>query len=905
MSYCPVGEGRRMLKNFSTTQVFQQKKVPLRLVLIVPFVLQIFAAVGLTGWLSLRHGQKAVNDVASQLRNEIATRIQEHLQQYVEIPHLVNQLNANTIELGQVNLQDPRDLERHFWKQMQSFVPLSAIYFSTPRGEFFLVKRITNDTFQVAARNASTEEKTRRYTINRLGERGELVNVNNYDPRVRPWYLAALEAGRSTWSHIYPNFLTQELGITAAQPLYDDRGQLLGVLGSDFLFAEVNRFIRSLKIGRSGKTFIIDREGLLVSTSTLDPVIVNRGEDIKRILATESENSLIRLAAKHLEEKFDKFTQIDLSQQLNFEIAGARQFLQVTPLGDSRGLNWLIVIVVPEADFMEQINANTRTTMLLCLGALVLSTVTGIFAYHWIGQPILHLSTASKELAKRAASGELASDESDQTVEGSIICELEVLARSFNQMASQLHSSFTFLAKMNEELEKRVEKRTAELRQDAIDRQRAEEVLQRSRSQLLAQAQQLEQRVEQRTSELAAALEAAEAVNLAKSNFLAKMSHQLRTPLNAILGFAQLMDRDESLSTEQRENLEIIGRSGEHLLDLIEEILSMSKLETGRARLQETSFDLYHLLADLEEIFQPKAASKQLQLIFECGARLPQYVKTDEGKLRQVLISLLDNGIKFTVAGSVTLTVNCKQIGDRPNAENLRMLMFELSDTGLGIAPDELKVLFEPFVQAEAGRHSIQGASLGLPISRQFVQLMGGEMTVSSKVGFGTTFKFEVRIATASVSAVRERSRTREAIALEPGQPTYRILVVEDQWENRKLLTKLLKPLGFEVCEAVNGEEAIRLWESWEPHLIWMDIRMPVMDGYEATKQIKSKLKGQSTTIIALTANAFEEDRAIALSVGCDDFLSKPFQKSVLLEKMAKHLGVRYVCEQSAEATSS
>lgn len=889
-----------MFKTSSTRWGYKKPKVPLRLILIVPFVLQIVVAVGLTGWLSLRHGQKAVNEVASQLQNEIATRIQEHLKNYIEIPHLVNQLNANIMELEPIDLEQ-RHLERHLWKQIQSFAPLFATYISTPKGEFIGVRRIAPDTFSIPTRNVTTAGKTKYYAINSQGDRTDLIAVDNYDPRERPWYRAALKANQPVWSEIYPDYPSQKLGITAAQPFYGDRGELLGILGSDILLVSFNKFISGLKIGKSGKSFIIDREGFLVSTSTLDPVTVNRGEKIERLLATQSENSLISLTAKYLEQEFINLALIESKEQLNLKIAGERQFLQVTPFQDSRGLNWLIVVVIPEADFMEEIQANTRLTILLCLGALVLSVVTGILTCNWISQPILKLSAASEDLAEQAVSGELANDELDRMVEESIVEELQILARTFNQMAGQLQASFTFLAKTNEALEKRVAQRTVELQRDVINRQRAEEALQRSREKLLAQAEQLEQRVEQRTAELAELLKTAQAANLAKSNFLTKLSRELRVPLNAILGFSQLMKRDESLSQEQQEHLQIIGSSGEQLLSLIEEILSMSKLEMGRANLQETSFDLYRLLADIEEIFQPKVASKQLNLTIDRMGQVPQYVRTDKGKLRQVLISLVDNAIKYTVAGNVKLKIYGEQIGNESDAEGLWWLRFEVSDTGLGIAPDELNVLFEPFVQTDASLNSMQTTSLGLPISRQFVQLMGGDMTVKSKVGFGTTFKFDVRVAIASELEVEQKPQTRQAIALEPGQPTYRILIVEDQWENRKLLTKLLKPLGFEVREAINGEEGIKIWEQWEPHLIWMDIRMPVMDGYEATKKIKSKLKGQSTIIIALTANAFEEDRAIALSVGCDDFLSKPFQKSVLLEKMAEHLEVRYVYKESSD----
>ena len=451
------------------------------------------------------------------------------------------------------------------------------------------------------------------------------------------------------------------------------------------------------------------------------------------------------------------------------------------------------------------------------------------------------------------------------------------------------------------------------------------------------------------------AKEAAEVANHAKSEFLANMSHELRTPLNAIIGFTQLMSRDRSLTPSQLDQLNIISRSGEHLLTLINDVLSMAKIESGRTTLNETSFDLYCLIDAIEEMFKLKAQSKDLQLVVEYSPDLPRYVRTDESKLRQVLINLLGNAIKFTQEGRVALRVSgvrsqesgvrsqesgvrsqelgvrsqesgvvgagftegsafppinpinapVQEPGVRSNQQltpdnQLLTLWFEVSDTGSGIAPTELESLFEPFVQTQSGQQSQQGTGLGLPISRQFVRLMGGEIALSSCLGQGTTFSFDIRVSPADMAEVQLQTPARRVIGLEPNQPQYRILVVEDKWENRHLLVNLLEPLGFELREAENGQEAVEIWETWEPHLIWMDMRMPVMDGYEATKHIKSHLKGQATVVVALTASAFEEARTVVLGAGCDDFVRKPFREDVLFEKMAKYLGVRYVYEEEA-----
>ncbi|MCT7995394.1 PAS domain S-box protein [Laspinema olomoucense] len=402
------------------------------------------------------------------------------------------------------------------------------------------------------------------------------------------------------------------------------------------------------------------------------------------------------------------------------------------------------------------------------------------------------------------------------------------------------------------------------------------------------------------------AKEAADTASKAKGEFLSKMSHELRTPLNAILGFTQILNRDNSLNPQQQDYLGIISRAGEHLLTLINDVLEMSKIEAGRISLNETSFDLYRLLTSLEEMFKLKAESQGLQLMFEWTSDVPQFIKTDESKLRQVFINLLGNAIKFTEKGGIVVRVNRENKSLLPKGsegEAATYLTCQIEDTGPGISAEELESLFDPFVQTETGIKSQSGTGLGLPISRQFVQLMGGEITVSSTLDKGTIFKFNIKISLAEAMIQGSQVPRQRVIGLLSNQPAYRILVVEDKWESRLLLVNLLEPLGFEVREAVNGEDAVTMCHSWQPHLIWMDMQMPVMDGYEATRQIKRMTNGPIPVIIGLTASAFEENRAMVLEAGCDDFASKPFREDVIFQKMTEHLGVRYLYEEIAAAS--
>ena len=396
-------------------------------------------------------------------------------------------------------------------------------------------------------------------------------------------------------------------------------------------------------------------------------------------------------------------------------------------------------------------------------------------------------------------------------------------------------------------------------------------------------------RLQNQTADLETANRQILEANRLKSQFLANMSHELRTPLNAILGFTQLMNRDLDLSSEHRENLTVIGRSGEHLLALINDVLDMSKIEAGQTTFQAVDLDLYRLVDSLEEMFQLRAEDKGLELAFERSADMPQYVRTDEGKLRQVLINLLGNAIKFTEAGQVMLRMDCE--GGR--------LFFAIQDSGPGIAKEEQAVLFNAFVQTAAGERVQEGTGLGLPISQEFVQLMGGEIRVESEVGKGSVFRFDIRFEQAE-GVVEVKQAARRVVGLAPDQPIYRLLVVEDRLENRSLMCKILAPMGFEVREAENGEEAIAIWQTWRPHLIWMDMRMPVMDGYEATRQIKAAPGGVETVIVALTASAFEEQRAEVMAAGCDGFVRKPFREEQIFSVIAEYLGVRFVYESDS-----
>ncbi|MFA6971862.1 MAG: ATP-binding protein [Gallionella sp.] len=417
---------------------------------------------------------------------------------------------------------------------------------------------------------------------------------------------------------------------------------------------------------------------------------------------------------------------------------------------------------------------------------------------------------------------------------------------------------------------------------DITERKVAEEELRRYKN-------QLEEKVELRTADLVLARNAAEAANRAKSVFLSSMSHEFRTPLNAILGFSSMVRKDPLLPLELRDNLDIINRSGENLLTLINGVLEMSKIEAGRVQVAIAPFDLGALVRDVTDMMHMRAQEKGLQLLVDQSSEFPRYIKGDEARLRQVLINLVGNAVKFTRQGGIAV-----RFGLKPHVIPQRLLI-EVEDSGIGINAADQQKIFEPFVQLKQTATE-QGTGLGLTITRQFVQLMGGAISVESTSGKGSIFRVELPVERVEASDVTRQEGVikGEVEGLAPGQPEYRILIVEDQLENQLLLIRLMKSVGFQVKVADNGEQALGIFQSWRPHLIWMDRRMPVMDGLEAARRIRELPGGADVKIVAVTASAFAEQRVEMLDAGMDDFVRKPYRFNEIYECLTKQLGVQY-----------
>lgn len=1034
------------------------RKYPLRRILIVGFVLPLMGTVLLIRYLSWRDEQQAVEQLVEQLQQRVGDRIQERLQHFTEEPLRATDFMERALVRGDL---DPERLDTwapYLFDQGQLFDSLTYLYFGNPQGDYIELAQQPNQDDQVILTRGDRPDRSVVLSPTLGAAPLQEVAEAPYDPRIRPWYQAAA-GGRSQWTAIY-EFVNSELlnvpdalGLGFVRPfIAADRQTLRGVMGADFVLTDMNRFLQSLPIGKSGQALILDRDGTVIASSMEQSPLGTDGEPAQ---VAEVTDDLIQATGRYLLAEFEgNLLRVDRPRSLSFRQGGELQLLQVIPFLDPRGLDWLIVVVVPESDFTESIWANARTTLLWSLVILGLAMLLATWIAHRLGHATERLSLACEAIAQ---------GDFRQQVLGSSIGELDSLAHSFNDMSQKLQESYAQLEDYSAGLEIKVEERTQELAQEVDVRRQAEVAIRQSEqryrslfedapislweedlSDVKTYLEQLQatakcgdlvcyldeqdevveacvQRIRvlkvnqasldlfelQSQDELVARLsrnhapqfladfkveliallrgescfevetvvpltsgeskyllvrgfvvdghgedwsrvlismldltarklaeaemqlakEAAEVANRAKSEFLANMSHELRSPLNAILGFARLMGRSHSLPAEHRENAATINRSGETLLTLINDVLDMSKIEAGRMVYSPVDFDLHQLLQEVREMFVLQAEEKQLDLRLQLDSNLPHYISTDQGKLRQVLTNLLSNAVKFTPEGSVVLRCSVhpdaavpasysssEKSLDRDTGSNaqeatspspdVRQLCCEVEDTGPGIADDELEMIFEPFTQTEVGRLSQEGTGLGLPISRQFAQLMGGDLTLMTQVSpmtqrrQGTLAQLTIPVEVV-VGKVLSQKSPRRVIALEPGQPLFRILVVDDKLANRKLLEQLLRPVGFALRTVSDGEAAIAQTLDWQPHLIWMDLRMAKMDGFTATRHIRDATEHLQTCpkIIAISANCFEEERQEAMAAGCDGFLCKPFQAPQLFETMKQALGVRYLYE--------
>ncbi|NEO57508.1 MAG: response regulator [Okeania sp. SIO3B5] len=832
-------------------------KLPLKTVLIVPFIVQIVTAVGLVGYFSFTNGHQSVESIANQLTREISTRIQQHILEYLNKSHQVLRFTNEAIESRNFNVYDFNTMRLYFWQIVKQGKSETDLFFGNEQGEFINVE-INPDSEEIVLRirTKATQPLRQVYQLDDRGNIGKLLKVKEYDPRIRSWYQAAKQLGKPTWSPIYSAFSgsNSSLDIAAVKPVFDSNNKLIGVLANESSLTQITEFLKNLKISPNGQSFIIERSGNLIASSLIsEPFVITesgKNRKIERLQALDSNNTILRVTAEYLKKTFGNLKEINRGEQLNFPIEGEWYYASIMPVQDGKGIDWLIIVIVPERDFMEKIDANTRTTILLSIAALMVAILVGIVTTYWITKPILQVNSAAKEIAEGKWENELKIDRSDEVGE---------LARSFNLMAAQLKNSFETLETQNQELKK-------------LDR--------------------------------------------LKDEFLANTSHELRTPLNGIIGIGEfLLERKREINPIIISNLNMIVSSARRLSNLVNDILDFSKIRYNQLELQIKPVDLFAVVETVVTL-NLLVNKKNLQLINAIPQNLPP-VSADENRLQQIFYNLIGNAIKFTESGQVKISATV--ITSQPprsyyfnqntdQYQQPQQLKIVVSDTGIGIPANKLDSIFESFEQGDGSTaRKYGGTGIGLAVTKQLVELHGGHIWVNSEVGVGSSFSFTLPISQQSVAesssflvptvnSIHYLIEGVEAsVDITPNENylaggDFHLLIVDDEPINIQVLNNYLKANNYQVTQASNGKEALAVLDNNNFDMILLDVMMPNMSGYEVCAKIREKYPPQSLPILMLTAKNQVADLVMGFQFGANDYLTKPFAKDELLTRIKTHI---------------
>lgn len=919
-------------------------KMSLRSVFIIPFVALIVLAVGVVGYLSFWNGRRAVGDVVRRLRGEVTARISQHLHTFLEMPHLINEQNAYALQQGWLPVEDQTFLARYFWQQVHTFDSVTSIYFGNAQGGLTGGGREgTADVYYTTGTRDFVAGTFEKHLTDVEGRPATLASTfPGFDARTRPWYTRAQAAHGPAWGAIYVLFTEHDIAIPASRPVYSPSDELLGVVSIDIFLTHLSDFLETIEIGRTGGSFIIERSGLLVASSTgeLPFSKPDSNGQVVRLLAHEHPTALVRDAAGFLLAQFGDYAHITVGHQIEFTLNGQRHFLEVTPFRDLHGIDWLIVVVIPEADFMAQINANNRSTLALIALALSVSVILGFLTADWVAQPVLRLNASARALARGAWT--------PVDAPGSWIDEIHQLTVSFNEMAQQLQETLESLtAEISERkrLLAQIQEQARKTRQimdtvpvgvflvedqgrvllanplaerylaalapgwmeatthlgetplvevlasapDALAREVsvANAVFEATARPIVESAAPGEwvvvindvtqQRIAERQQQQQARLAAV-------GQLATGIAHDFNNIMTAILLYAQITSRTPGLADKVRERIDIIAQQARHASNLIQQILDFSR----RSVLERRTLDLLPLLKEEVKLLQ-RTLPDNIQVQFEYQSQFYP-INADPTRIQQMVMNLALNArdampdggrLRF---GLALLDVGPEGLPHLPPLPSGQWVRLSVADTGGGIPPEVLPHIFEPFFTTRAPL----GSGLGLAQVHGIVAQHEGHIDVTTEIGQGTTFT--VYLPAVTPTEVHQLPLPAEGLAALPQGAGQTILVVEDEDAVLLTLREGLESLGYRVEAARHGKAALELLtpRSANIALVLSDVMMPQMGGVALFQELRRR--GYSLPVVLISGHMMEEQLQELREQGLQGWLMKPPSLEQLAQTLARIL---------------